>query len=319
MKPKWVSDYFSFTKKERIAILTLVSLIAAVFILPALLPSQRRPPSAKEIEEFRAMAAILQAGKEERMDKEREYSYKPATTSPGKSTALFFFDPNTISVDEWRKLGVRDKTIHTIQKYLARGGHFSKREDLRKIYGLDPRNCEQLIPYVRINRGPGHSRGSPPDEQSVLYPQLSVEQERNQRSTMAKMSVIDLNQADTTDLIRLPGIGSKLAGRIINFRDRLGGFYSVDQVGETYGLRDSVFQIIKPFLMLGDQPIRQININTADVSVLKQHPYITWTVANAIVGYRSEHREFKSVAELRQIVAVSPELAKKLLPYLIIN
>ena len=44
---------------------------------------------------------------------------------------------------------------------------------------------------------------------------------------------VDINTADTTAFISLPGIGSKLAARIVNFRDKLGGFYSIDQVGET--------------------------------------------------------------------------------------
>ena len=62
------------------------------------------------------------------------------------------------------------------------------------------------------------------------------------------LSPIDINTADTTAFIALPGIGSKLANRIIAFRTKLGGFSDVDQIREVYGLKDSVFQIIHPFL-----------------------------------------------------------------------
>jgi competence protein ComEA len=72
----------------------------------------------------------------------------------------------------------------------------------------------------------------------------------------------------------LPGIGSKLSQRIIAFRNKLGGFYSVEQVGETYRLPDSTFQKIKPKLILGNNNVKQININAASIDEMKAHPYL---------------------------------------------
>ncbi|HMK26573.1 MAG TPA: helix-hairpin-helix domain-containing protein, partial [Chitinophagaceae bacterium] len=131
--------------------------------------------------------------------------------------------------------------------------------------------------------------------------------------------VIDINSADTTALIALPGIGSKLAARIINFRDKLGGFYSVTQVGETFGLPDSTFQKIKQYLKLENTSTRKININTATVDELKAHPYIRWSLANPIVAYRNEHGPFSKVEDIKKVMAVTDEIYNKIAPYLAVQ
>jgi competence protein ComEA len=129
-------------------------------------------------------------------------------------------------------------------------------------------------------------------------------------------STININAEDTSALSTLPGIGSKLANRIITFREKLGGFYSTDQVAEIYGLPDSTFLKIKPYLIIGDVAIKKINVNTADANLLKQHPYIKWNLANAIVQYRQQHGDFKTLDELQNIVLITPEVFAKITPYL---
>ena len=63
---------------------------------------------------------------------------------------LFYFDPNVLPFEGWKKLGIREKTIGTIQNYLHKGGHFSKPEDLKKIYGIRADEYKRLEPYIRI-------------------------------------------------------------------------------------------------------------------------------------------------------------------------
>jgi competence ComEA-like helix-hairpin-helix protein len=127
----------------------------------------------------------------------------------------------------------------------------------------------------------------------------------------------DINSADVNAFIALPGIGEKLAGRIINFRDKLGGFYAVEQVKETYGLPDSTFQMIRQYLKL-NTGVKKININTASKEDLKSHPYIRWNLANAIVEYRNQHGAFKTLEELKNIVVIDETTYKKTSPYLIL-
>ena len=117
-------------------------------------------------------------------------------------------------------------------------------------------------------------------------------------------------------MIALPGIGSKLAARIITFREKLGGFYSLDQVGETYGLPDSTFQKIKQWLKLENALVKKININTATVDEMKFHPYIKYSLANPIVAYRNEHGPFSRIEDIKKVMAVTEDVYKKIAPYL---
>jgi competence ComEA-like helix-hairpin-helix protein len=142
------------------------------------------------------------------------------------------------------------------------------------------------------------------------------ETKKEQFSKNQANNFIDVNSADTAAFIALPGIGSKLASRIINFRDKLGGFYSIDQIGEIYGLPDSTFQKIKPYLKLEKIELKKININTATKDEMKSHPYIKWALANAIVEYRNQHGNFSSLEDLKKISLITDELFNKLEHYL---
>jgi len=131
-----------------------------------------------------------------------------------------------------------------------------------------------------------------------------------------RREVIEINAADTAALIALPGIGSRLAARIVLFRDRLGGFVRVEQLGEVYGLRDSVLQIILPALHCDPGLVKKIAVNTADKETLKAHPYIRWAMANELVNYRSHHGPFRSPADLLELENADTVMLKKLGPYL---
>ena len=90
-----------------------------------------------------------------------------------------------------------------------------------------------------------------------MFHQNSKDEIQPAKSYAARYSIIDVNTADTTAFISLPGIGSKLAARIITFREKLSGFYSVEQIGETYGLPDSTFQKIKQYLKLDNASVKK--------------------------------------------------------------
>ena len=317
MSLKWLKEYFTFTLKERIAILLLLGLILFVFFLPQLIPPRSLKPDPKEIEAFHNLARKIH-GDSTNSIQDQQYSQfelmEPSRENAVSESSLFPFDPNTATFNQWKKLGVREKTIKTIQNYLSKGGIFHKPEDLKKIYGLRELDYIRLEPFIRIAHEQKKEFTS--EERKDPSPKISDSLRNVGTGRNSKIPIIELNTSDTSALIMLPGIGSRLANRIINFRDRLGGFYSVDQVGETYGLPDSTFQKIKPFLILGSQPILRININVADAARLKQHPYISWAAANALVAYRQEHGPFQKVEDILKVQAILPELLKRLIPYL---
>jgi competence ComEA-like helix-hairpin-helix protein len=204
------------------------------------------------------------------------------------------------------RLGVREKTEITIQKYISKGGKFYKPEDIKKIWGLSKTDVARLLPYVSIPKS------------TKEYPQYAKKEypEKSASYTPHVIQKIDVNLADTAAFIALPGIGGKLSKRIISFRDKLGGFYSVEQVGETYLLPDSTFQKIKPYLFVSNSSLKRININTASVDEMKAHPYIKYNMANAIFQYRQQHGNYISVEQIKKILIITDEIYQKAAPYL---
>lgn len=134
-----------------------------------------------------------------------------------------------------------------------------------------------------------------------------------------KAIVVDINRADSLLWEQLPGIGPVLARRITYFRERLGGFHSIAQVGETYGLADSVFNKIQPLLRLGDVSLRKIDLNETDEKSLADHPYINTKLARVIIRYRNSHGPFSQVEGLKDIALVDDSIYRKLEKYLVVN
>ena len=310
-----LKEYFFFTRKERTGIVVIILIIVVVWFAPVLLetfyPGEKNIPA-----DTSWIAAVKQLEKlpeamEDEYKNENANPYDPSTNRNFNSSkpVLFYFDPNTLSTDGWKKLGLRDKTIQTIKNYLGKGGHFKTPEDLQKIYGLHADELQRLKSFVRIEQANSYDK-------PITYPSKQNNSHPIQSRTK---EIIDINTADTTAFISLPGIGSKLAARIVNFRDRLGGFYSVEQIKETYGLSDSTFEKIRSRIVLNDATVRKLNINTATKDELKLHPYIKWNLANAIVNYRTQHGNFSKPEDLLNIQLITPEIYLKLRHYITVE
>ena len=323
---KWgefIKDYLTFTRKERIGILTVVSVISFILFLPDILSktTSNRPikmdtawMAAVKRSEIKVQDSLVDHYQKNDNENAYAYQYDKRKSSYSEENdiikgELFYFDPNSITGTEWKRLGLRDKTIKTIENYRSKGGRFYKPEDLQRIYGLHNDEYEKLKPYIKIE-----SNTPKANKESVS----SVPKDEIQPSKISvpRYSIIDVNNADTTAFISLPGIGSKLATRIITFREKLGGFYSIEQIGETYGLPDSTFQKIKQWLKLDKPLVKKININTATVDEMKTHPYIKYSLANPIIAYRNEHGSFSKIEDIKKVMAVTEEIYKKIEPYL---
>ena len=124
---------------------------------------------------------------------------------------------------------------------------------------------------------------------------------------------LDLNAVDSTELVKLPGIGSATAYKIIRYREQLGGYTDIGQLSEIEGLPDS---LMKWFIITDTIPIRQIPVNTATLSELRRHPYMDFYQARAIVEYRRERGMIKGPEQLSFMEEFTVQDLKRLEPYL---
>jgi competence protein ComEA len=319
---EFVTEYLTFTRRDRIAIIAIITLIGTIFFLPKAMSIQG---SSKPTTADTAWVAAMKRIEKKEIDNNHQYKdygddnsaayqYDRSNNNHYSKAKgeLFLFDPNTLPTEGWQKLGLRDKTIGTIQNYLNKGGKFRKPEDLQRIYGLFPNEFERIAPYIKIESA----------SETNTYKDFTNNQPSENplaKTYTSRYSVVDINSADTTALIALPGIGSKLATRIITFRDKLGGFYSIAQVGETFGLPDSTFQKVKQYLKIENTSLKKFNINKATIDELKAHPYIRYSLANPIIAYRNEHGPFAKVEDIKKVMMVTDEVYNKIVPYLTVQ
>lgn len=130
---------------------------------------------------------------------------------------------------------------------------------------------------------------------------------------------IDINSADTTVLAKLPKMTSYCAGNIVKYRKKLGGYYDKKQLKEVWGMDSSMYKAMFDKVWTDTTLVHKVNINTAGIKQLGYHPYIHYYLAKAIVNYRDEHGLFKSLNDLRKIVAVDDTTYAKITPYLTIG
>ena len=313
-RKKQPPGYLSFTRKERVGIIASVVIIMIYSCMPFIFAifSKPKPVDHNAFEKEIAQLTLQQdsaKGFTSRNYTDDDPLYHPSEKSYYNKPIrgeLFYFDPNTLSVDGWLKLGIREKTANTIHNYISKGGRFYKPEDIAKIWGLHEDEVKKLLPYVRIEARPAKDYSK--------YPAT----EKSKPNEKPKYSIVpvDINTSDTAAFIALPGIGSKLAARIVAFREKLGGFYKPEQIAETYGLPDSTFQKIKSRLVIGNASVKKLNINTATVDELKAHPYLRYNIANAIVQYRTQHGSFSSIADIKNIMLITEDVYNKAAPYL---
>ncbi len=315
-----IRGYLTFTRKERIGVLFLLIVIVVLFVLPLLFRPAIGKPDAATTEKMKKAIQHFEAVENDSFgNADRDNRYAGAG-----NRQLFFFDPNNLTAEDWKKLGLSDHLIHTILNYQDKGGRFRRREDLKKLYGLHETDYQRLFPYIRI------------PEQQQRFERFSIKSAKrsydfpvksridsfagfrrmNLMYPVKKFSVTDINVADSSRWAQLPGIGEKLASRIVHFREKLGGFYNIEQVGETFGLPDSTFQKIRPYLVLGAVNLTHVNLNTASKETLQAHPYIRWQIANGIIAYRLQHGGFHTVDELMQLAQVDSAKFERLKPYL---
>jgi competence protein ComEA len=212
------------------------------------------------------------------------------------------FDPNTASIKEFEELGLSGKVAGNITKYRAKGGTFKVKSDLLRVYGMDSTLYKTLFNYIRL-----------PEK-------LHHEFTATATPTRKEIIKFDLNEADSSELKKIYGIGDRLAARIISYRQNLGGFIHTGQLTEVYGLDTTVVnRILERSYIIESFIPKKLNINVASDRELSAHPYISAVIAKAIVTYRFQHGNFATVEDIRNLHNLKKEEADKIIPYISVN
>lgn len=295
----FLHKYFSFNKRERNGIVILLGIIIILIIIRIILPYFGK--------EDKLIITKLTPIEKDSFTTSNEHLkdtiISTATTKKDSNptTGLIAFDPNTISLEEAKSIGFTSKIANTLIHFREKGGKFKQKEDLKKLYGISADFYLKLEPYIVI------------ENTSTEKTKKTFES----KSFNSSIKQIDINTADSIQFVSLPMIGPATAKKILRFRNALGGFYSLEQLKEVYGMKDSVYQLIQPRLTISSSALIKININTATYDDLKKHPYINHNMASTIVAYRKMHGAYKSTEDLKKVGTISDETLAKLSNYIV--
>lgn len=291
-----VRSFFDFSKKELNGIFFLFLLILIILASPWFYRKLSKK-QVYDLEKFKLEAASFKSS-------EIRVLYSKNKKAAEKAE-YFEFDPNSIGEKEWQRLGFSIKQIRVIRNYLSKGGKFYKKEDLKRIYSIPEAQYSLVEPYIRIAATYAQKKFTK-DEKSV---------KSANPNDRVQISLIELNSADSLILLTIRGIGPAFASRIIRFRDRLGGFYKLEQLKEIYGIDSLKFSQLKGQFSLNAGLIQKIDLNTAGFDQFKKHPYLTYKQMNAIIQYRRQHGNFNSIEDLQKVAILNEEIIRKIEPY----
>lgn len=307
MAGRRLKEYFTFTKRERNGIIVLLFLLVTLIIVDKSIDFSSDKEISLMTEDYREKITEFEKSLEEksfRRDKEKRHQIYSSEENAHENQwvipdSLFYFDPNTISENQLKKLGLSEKQISTFINYRIAGGDFKISTDLLKIYGINEQQFNILEPYIFIAK----------KDKKVEY------QDRDYTKDITSI-VISLNSCSADSLELIYGIGPAYAERIIKYRELLGGFIHTSQLHEVYGLDSVLIASIKDQLIIDTSLISKININEAEFADLIKHPYLNKYQTQSILKFREIQGEFNDINELIDYNLLPENIFQKIKPYL---
>ena len=288
--------WFSFSKGERVAIITILALIL-LLILACLFRPSRKSLSDESLHNLDSLLALRQAAIELQQQQQAEKPQEVAELHP------FPFNPNTLTEEEWLQMGLTDRQVRNIMNYKAKGGKFYSKNDLGKLYTISEEEFAQLEPFIVL---PEVARSASGKTSSKKQETPTYEEKAKQEKKA--IPIVDLNTVDSTTLVELPQIGPYTAVRIIEFREKLGGFIDKEQLRDVKGMDDARFAAIQPYINLAAVEIRKVDVNRADFKILVHHPYLNYEQVKCIVNQREKRGMIKNWAQLEELIKEEGEV-----------
>ena len=289
--------FFYLQKSDRRTIILLLCVIVAAVVVMKTVDDG----STEE-----AAPTLQVTDKQDHRQRQQPRSHAYYQTEERKAE-LFPFDPNSADSTQLLRLGLQPWQVRNIYKYRAAGGVYRQPRDFARLYGLTLKQYRRLEPYIRIKE-----EDMPAERYFYKYEPI---EERDTMKYPIKLQAeerIVLNRADTAQLRKVPGIGPYFARKIVEYRERLGGYYRVQQLLE---IEDFPETAVDFFIIPDDTQLRKLNINRLSLNELKRHPYLNFYQARAIVDYRRLHGTIQSLDQLSLLRDFPREAIERLTPY----
>jgi DNA uptake protein ComE-like DNA-binding protein len=301
--------FFGFSATETNGLLLLIPILIIILIFPSFLKqvlSKENPVKDKaDMELLDAWYLETKA----KLNSENEAIHIISTRS---------FNPNQLTSTEWEELGFKTYVSQRIVKYRLMGGEYKKKEDLLKISGINERLVKAYYDYMIIpkkEKRKGYYLSKKWDKKKTP----SVQEKRENKTSFLPIAKKNINTASQEDLEKTHGIGPFLSSLIVKERGLLGGFIHKSQLSQIYRMDEERVNELLDNFFVPETPLIKVSINQDSIKVLLKHPYLDYRTSKAIVKYRQQHGDYRSLEELKEIYTISDSLYQKIIPYLTIK
>lgn len=297
-------DWFTFSRQDRRAVILLATLIVVTVTLLWMKPMWHREE------------ATVQPGTD-------SAAMRLASHSPEQPIVRIDprpFNPNTADSLELLSVGLSSRVVRNILRYRKAGGEFRRPEDLLRIYGLHDSAFVRVRPYITIPQPTEFSAGEQladvPEPLPMMLSSDTMKREHPYAEYMRAKhkpgQFVDLNRADTSELMKIPGIGPVYAKMIVDYRERLGGYHSIVQLRDLEVLPED----LGDWVHVSTPPAAILNVNKLSLTQLRSHPYLSFYQAKAIVELRNREGHIRSLQQLLFLDEFSESDIERLTPYL---
>jgi len=248
-------SYFHFSRGKKIGVVVLSSLIVILVVLLNVNNHVVLPNPFGEVVEtnydLQSTDTINNSSFESHVNNKNNFKVESSS-----------FNPNELDKEGWETKGFSSKQATSIVNYHEKFGPFNSAADVEKIYVISEDKFNEIEPFMVFDN-----------------------------SNQAKKEKINVNTANSEELESIHGIGAYYAKKIMDYRDDLGGFLSINQFEEIGDLRDESITALIENVIIDTDRINKIEINSIPKNELKTHPYFKdWAVVTSIIKKRDREK-----------------------------
>jgi DNA uptake protein ComE-like DNA-binding protein len=290
-----VRVYFTYSPEQRSGIVLLFAIIIILQTVYFLIGFNSIQTTSTDKQKWLAMQSKIDLIKES----ELKYSVK-----------IVPFNPNFITDYKGYKLGMSVAEIDRLLKYRKENKYVNSAKEFQIVTAISDSLLGTIAPYFKF---PEWVKNKTDNKSYVKY-------ENKAFAKTEKIVLIDINLATQEDLIKIYGIGEVISLRILKLKESLGGFMSMEQMNDVWGLSPEVIGSLNSHFKVYNMPvIHKININNASLKEISQFSYFKYALAKDIVTYRSMNGDIRNIEDLIKIRGFPVEKAKIIGLYLDFN
>lgn len=287
-----IQSFFKFSREQRTGVFLLFTIIIALQLVYFFVDFSSFSKDYPEKENWLSLQSQIDSLKQEKLD------YVPK---------MYPFNPNFITDYKGYKLGMSVAEIDRLLAFRKENKYVNSAKDFQIVTKVSDSLLNAISPYFKFPDWVNNKK------EFAAY----KKQDNTAFAKKEKIAIIDINQATQEDLIKIYGIGEAISIRILKFKESLGGFVSMEQMNDIWGLSPEVIENLNTHFKVSAFPkLKKIDINNASIKELSEFPYFKYPISKNIVTFRSMNGDFKNSDDLTKIKGMSIEKANIIVLYL---